>query len=281
MRSWRVIDTGARHPAMNMAIDEALLQGYLHHDSPPTLRLYRWRPCGISIGYAQDPAAALDAGACRRAGVPVVRRVTGGGAIMHDRELTYSLVCSKEDLRIPARIVSSYRIIASFLTSFYRSLGLAASFACEAAFPRGGERLGEPSCLCFAAKEKYDITIGGRKIGGSAQKRSGGAIFQHGSIPLAIDRKGLRNLMADPAMAGSLAGAVSLEELLGALPDARELAARLVESFQRTFGVSMEAGRLNDTEQVICDDLRCRKYGHEDWNLHRNADVCNDQTVMA
>jgi lipoyl(octanoyl) transferase len=248
---WRIIDTGPQGPFANMALDEALLLGYELHDSPPTLRIYGWQPTAISIGYSQDPQAILDADLVRKESMQFVRRITGGGIIMHGDEITYSLVCSKSDLDIPARVVSSYKMICSFLISFYKTLGIDASFACDA---NSEETLGIPSALCFAAKEKYDITVNGRKIGGSAQKRLKNVIFQHGSIP--IGRVNIKE-------------AASLEDILGRRPDIKELSRLLQESFVKTFKIEVQQGELSNAERSIFLELKTHKYETRDWNYNR------------
>jgi len=262
---WRIIDTGSADPFTNMAFDETLLRGYSLHASPPTLRLYGWQPAALSLGYSQDAEYELDLEFCRRAGLPFVRRITGGGIIRHSNELTYSLVCSKEDLGIPEHVLSSYKTISSFLIEFYKRLGLDAKFACDAS---PGEKLGSASALCFASKEKYDIVVDGRKIGGSAQKRCRDVTFQHGSIPIAggalEDLSFLRNKKA-----ASTAEPASLEELLNRKVNAAELSGSLIESFKTTFGVTVEAGRLSAGEEKMFKDLKARKYESREWNFDR------------
>lgn len=254
---WRIIDTGPRDPFTNMAVDEALLRGYELQDSPPTLRIYGWEPAGISIGFSQD-AAEVSMG---RGAMPVVRRITGGGAIVHRDELTYSLVCSGGDLG-PAvtPVVSSYKAISAFLIRFYKSLGLDAAFACDVF---QGEKLGAPSTLCFASKEKYDIVVGGRKIGGNAQKRTRENIFQHGSIPI--------------TSGGKLpAGSASLEELLGRRPERKGLAALLIDAFVDTFRIEAEEGRMTASEEALCKELRANKYCSDEWNVGRQERPCHN-----
>lgn len=267
-RRWRIIDTPPADPFTNMAIDEALLRGYALHSSPPTLRIYGWQPAALSIGYAQDADSELDIAYCRRSALAFVRRITGGGIIRHSDELTYSLVLSKADLGIPERVVSSYRVISSFLIEFYRRLGLEASFACDAAT---GERLGAGSPLCFASKEKYDIVVGGRKIGGSAQKRSRDVIFQHGSIPLGRTDGDIRFLRDKPPAAPKTA---SLEELLGRMAGATELKVLLVEAFRATFGVEAQCGELSGEEMRMAGELRDSKYKSDEWNYNRSDLTC-------
>lgn len=182
MTDWRFIDTGPLPGPANMAVDEALLAGFNGTDSLPVLRLYGWNPPAFSVGRFQDAAAILDLEKCREAGIPVVRRITGGGAIYHAEELTYAIVCAPRHVPPAASVKDSFRVLTAFLLRFYAQLGLTARYAVDHYPP--GTRLGERTPLCFAGRETYDILVEGRKIGGNAQRRLRNTIFQHGSIPL-------------------------------------------------------------------------------------------------
>jgi len=179
---WRLIDTGPLNGASNMAIDEALLDCFDPDKSTPVLRLYGWSPPALSLGRFQDAGKVLDLARCKACGVPVVRRITGGGVIYHADELTYAIVCGPQHLPEKSTIKESFRFLTGFLLSFYRELGIPAVYAADV--PGNMSRLGKPTPLCFAGRESYDIEIGGRKIGGNAQRRLRKAVFQHGSIPL-------------------------------------------------------------------------------------------------
>ena len=179
---WRLIDTGPLDGASNMAIDEALLDSFDPGKSTPVLRLYGWSPPALSLGRFQDAGKVLDLTRCKAGGVPVVRRITGGGVIYHADELTYAIVCGPQHLPEKTTIKESFRFLTGFLLSFYRELGIPAVYAADV--PGNMSRLGKPTPLCFAGRESYDIQVDGRKIGGNAQRRLRKAVFQHGSIPL-------------------------------------------------------------------------------------------------
>ncbi|MFH1189189.1 MAG: lipoate--protein ligase family protein [Candidatus Omnitrophota bacterium] len=267
MTRWRVIETGALDPFANMALDEAILRGYQRLGSPPTLRVYGWQRPSLTLGYSQDPARDLDIEHCRKMSVPFVRRITGGGIILHASELTYSLICSKEDLRIPdGPIASSYRAICSFLISFYKALGIDARFACDD--PKYKAHRGVSS-LCFAAREKYDIVSGGRKIGGSAQKRSRGAVFQHGSIPLRPGPYKASSFLRSKTPMGCEGRPACLEDLLGTGVNEAGLSRALIEAFAGSFEVEMETSRLSGAEEDTFRELKALKYESDDWNYNR------------
>ena len=263
---WRIIDTGSLDPFANMAFDEAILRGYRSHSSPPTLRIYGWSEPGLSFGYSQDPQNDLDIDRCRMEAMPFVRRITGGGIILHGKELTYSLVCSKEDLGLPASIVSSYKIICSFLISFYNALGIKTQFACDA---QADETLGRASAICFAAKEKYDIVQNGRKIGGSAQKRSKSIIFQHGSIPFNFNKGRASSFLRAKEIKGGEGGATCLDDILGENMIEQEAPKLLRKAFINSFDVKAEDRGFSDEEKEIFTNLKTLKYESADWNYNR------------
>ncbi len=187
MIPWRLIDTGPLDGPANMAVDEALLACFDPERSRPILRLYGWEPPAFSLGRFQNGVEVLDLEKCAAAGVPVVRRITGGGAIYHAEELTYSIVCAPHHIPPAVSVKDSFRMLTRFLLHFYGELGLEPCYAADH-FP-AGTRLGERTPFCFAGKESCDIIIGGKKIGGNAQRRLRNVIFQHGSIPL-VNRAG-------------------------------------------------------------------------------------------
>lgn len=260
--AWRLIDGGPADGASNMALDEALLSCFQPGSSAPILRLYGWSPPALSIGRYQDPASALNLDACRSDGIPVVRRMTGGGIIFHADELTYSIICSPEDLGESPGVKQGFRRLCGFLLGSYRKLGLEASFAIDHD-PRN-RRLGERTPFCFAGKEEYDVVVGGRKIGGNAQRRLRGAILQHGSIPLRSRVHDALRYLKEPAPGAE--GAASLAEL-GVLPELGELKRVVVASFQEEMGVAFVLDRLTPREEQAMAQLEASKYRCNAWNL--------------
>lgn len=158
-----------------MAEDVRLLEA-VGHGAPPVLRFYAWSRPTVSLGYAQDAATAVDAPAAQRLGVDQVRRPTGGRAVVHDDELTYSVVLPAA--MVPADVRASYALLAEGLVAGLRAVGVAAR--CH-----DGAELPGHSALCFVAPSWHEITLDGRKLVGSAQCRRAGAVLQHGSIPFA------------------------------------------------------------------------------------------------
>lgn len=243
--TWRLIDTGPLPGPENMAIDEALLTCFEPGRSLPVLRIYGWSPPAFSCGRFQNPEEILDLDRCRDEGIPVVRRITGGGVIYHAEELTYSLVCPASAVPESRNVRTAFFHLTSFLLAFYRSLRLSPAYAADC--HPSGKRLGERTPLCFAGTESCDILLGGRKIGGNAQRRLKEVIFQHGSIPLRqMAGVGARYLRAP--VPGLLEATTSLENEQVILPRS-ELAHLLIDAFADRMGISLARDSLTDTEK--------------------------------
>lgn len=260
---WRLIDTGPLSGAENMAIDEALLRSFDSASSLPVLRLYGWEPPTLSLGRFQKAAEVLDLERCRIDGVPIVRRITGGGVIYHADELTYALICSPAQLPPASSIKDSFRELTAFLLTFYRRLGLQAEYAVDILPDRS--RLGEKTDFCFAGRETFDILVNGSKIGGNAQRRLKEVVFQHGSIPIinraAVGLGYMRDQQAEYAEATS-----SLAEC-GVAFDKNRLCCELKNAFSDAFSVELQEDVCTAAEQGYADRLMRDKYSYDGWNL--------------
>jgi lipoate-protein ligase A len=242
---WRLMDTGPLSGPENMAIDEALLDCFKPDRSPPVLRLYGWNPPAFSCGRFQQPDRIIDLEQCQRAGIPVVKRITGGGVIFHSQELTYALVCPAAFIPGSRSVKSAFFHLTSFLLAFYRSLGLSPCHAID--YNGRKQRLGERTPLCFAGTESCDILIKGRKIGGNAQRRLKGTIFQHGSIPLRqMAGAGMPYLMT-PSDAILETTTSLADEGVDAAP--ADLRSALAAAFRETFRVDLQPDLLTLQEQ--------------------------------
>ena len=267
--NWRFVQTGLNDLYTNMAIDEAILIAYSRGDIPPTLRIYGWRPPAFSLGYFQDPKMVLNIAKCNKENIPFVRRITGGGIIFHHQELTYSLVCSKDNINGCSSIKDSFRIICSFLINAYKKLGLKPEFASEQnpCFFKSSAMKRQDS-FCFASKERYDILIQGKKLGGNAQRRRRDVIFQHGSIPLKFDidtvipflKESYHNLKDNIC---SLDGVLEREIKFVQLKDILRI------SFEETFSTNLQEKNLTFKEKGLSCELKEEKYYSPEWNLHQ------------
>lgn len=263
IQSWRLIRSGYLSGAMNMAIDDALLQAVACGASPPVLRIYRWRPATLTLGYAQSPGTAVDLAACAEAGIDVVRRPTGGRAVLHDHEVTYAVIapCSEP---FSTSVAQCYRTIAGVLQSALRSLGLAAELV------PGQQRGQQGRAVCFTAPAQHELLIEGCKVAGCAQKRRGAAFLQHGSLPLEIDLALLQRLMpvAREEEAGEREAAIGWLNRFAPRPfTVDKVEDALITAFGREMTVDLDAAELTGTEeaaaQLLCEEF----YADPQWTL--------------
>ena len=173
---YRFINTSVQDAALNMAIDEAILEHYLRRDAPPTLRVFRWTQPSISLGRFQGVEREIELDHCQQQGVALVRRPTGGRAVYHRDEFTYSIVIGKRD-GVPSGVVAAYAYLAQGLLAALAALGIAAEISDERVNKK-------PSAACFASSTQADLTAGGFKLVGSAQVWKDQALLQQGSLPL-------------------------------------------------------------------------------------------------
>jgi len=263
---WRIIENEPLDAYMNMALDEALFESFCSQPyAKPIFRIYRWKSPAFSIGVSQKPQDILDLDKCRAQNLAYVRRITGGGIILHDQEITYSLVIPQGFCGSPRAISASFKAICEFLLIFYRKLGLNPSFAVNE--PYNGV-VGRSSQFCFAGREKYDIVIKGKKIGGNAQKRSTKAIFQHGSIPLDIDRA-LVEKFTSLECTEELRDVAALGELVASLDTVENLIRRLKDSFIEAFKIDACDSILTQDELFSAQELNKEKYSTDLWNITR------------
>ncbi len=187
MNPWRYLDSGPARGAANMAMDERLLSEAVRGGVPPMLRFYGWSPPAVSLGRFQDESTAVDAGACARQGIDIVRRITGGRAVLHDRELTYSVISPQGSGLFPNDVLGTYKVIAAGLLAGLRNLGVQAEMVSRPERPGKPMKRSGKEAACFASPSWYEITVSGRKIVGSAQRRVAGAFLQHGSVLIDYD----------------------------------------------------------------------------------------------
>ena len=259
MGKWlRVIIDGPRDPQLNMAIDEALML-MRRKAGLDTLRLYMWSPTGVSIGRKQDASSVVDLDAVNRLGFKLVRRPTGGGALLHAEggELTYSVVLGDSHPLAGLDVESSAARIAEGVARALRKLGLDARVAGESALSGYGG-------VCYMARGSSDVLVMGRKVSGSAQKRMAGALLQHGTI--LID-------FSPEEWARVLKGGEGVERLVTSLKNEgvkvplSRLIELVVEGFSETLGLDPVKGSMEPEEVELAVDLFKRKYSRPEWNL--------------
>jgi lipoyl(octanoyl) transferase len=253
----RFIDTGINDAYTNMAIDEAILQNSL----VPTLRVYSWKPRAVSIGYNQN-IQDINVERCKELGIDVVRRISGGKAVFHDSETTYSFIVPEDTKLLSTSITQSYRTIANALVIALNQFGI------ESEVTR--ERVSIDTPICFNASNFYELSVYNRKISGSAQRRMQGKILQHG--PILIDfyyetNAAIFNSSNPIDSLESLERRItSLKKELGREVDFEELAEAIKLGFEKNFDFEMVEGTLTDTEMELAERLRKEKYSTEEWN---------------
>ena len=278
--TWRLLNTGYADGATNMAVDEAILLAVAEGKAPPTLRFYGWQPPCLSIGYNQS-AGEVDVERCRERGVDFVRRPTGGRAVLHADELTYSVVAPQDEPRVAGGVIESYRRLSQGLIAGLRALGVDVHQALTPTPPsplplsqsREGRRGAE--AVCFEVPSAYEITVGGRKLVGSAQVRRRGCVLQHGSLPLAGDMARIIDFLRVPEEKREelkrelRERATSLGEALGRAVPFKEAARALAEGFAQALNLRLVPGGLSERELALAEQLRRERYATREWNFRR------------
>lgn len=277
-RGWRFLDTAFGNAFYNMAVDEQLVSSVASGESPPVVRVFGWAPPAVSFGYAQRIAREVDVSVAAARGIDIVRRPTGGRAVLHWNELTYSVVCTADDPVLGGNITDVYRAISTCLVAGLRHLGVDANLEpgrSPVPSPRGRD-LTSP---CFSSTSQYEITLQGRKLVGSAQRRMGDIVLQHGSLLIGPEHKQVVDLFPGGhdrlrrAYADQLeAHTISLEEAGHTLahPD---VAAGIRHGFAATLGDLADIP-LSPTETAGVESLVADKYDTPDWNERdRSAEV--------
>jgi lipoate-protein ligase A len=266
MNTWRLLFTTPARGAWNMAVDEAILESIGRGESNPTLRLYAWTPACLSLGVAQ-PYADVDSARLRARGWDVVRRITGGRAILHTDELTYSVVGPAEEPILAGSILESYNRIARALLTAVRTLELPVEMKEGKA-----DESGKSNPVCFEVPSTYEITVDGKKLIGSAQARRKDGVLQHGSLPLTGDLTRITEALsfADKSARAEAAQrllerAATTESALGRAVDWETAASHLVRAFEAELGIQFERGELSAKEISRTGELVREKYEHPAW----------------
>lgn len=248
--AWRLIDMRVEDAPTQMAIDEAIAYARVKEGNPNTVRLYRWKPSAVSVGYFQSLEKEVDLEACRRMGVDLIRRITGGGAVYHDYngEITYSLVAPDDDKRIPRDILESYRVICGAIVTGLGGIGVDCEF-----------------------KPINDIIAGDRKISGNAQTRRHGVVLQHGTILVDSDIRTMFQVLrvSEAKISDKLIKAVedrvtNIRRYLGRFVPFDEVRHALISGFEETFDISLIPGKLTDYEDWLVEEYK-ERYSSWDW----------------
>jgi lipoate-protein ligase A len=250
---WRLLQTGFDTAFSNMAIDRAILVANSEHAVSPTVRFYGWSPPAISLGYFQSVTEEIDIHMCKRLGVDYVRRITGGGAVFHEKELTYSIVIPESHPEIPKNIMKSYGRICGAVMKGLRQLGIDSEYV-----------------------PINDIVTGGRKISGNAQTRKLQTVLQHGTVLMDVDVDKMFSLLKvpnekikDKLIADVKQRVTSIKHLLGNEVRFEEVARAMKIGFEEEFHVELIEGDLNKEEQALAKKFEKECFSAREWNHRR------------
>lgn len=265
--NWRLLITPPANGAWNMAADEAILEHIGRGESLPTLRLYAWHPPCLSLGYAQ-PFSDVDTHRLNQRGWEVVRRATGGRAILHTDELTYSVIAPASEPRVEGSVLESYNRLAQALLPAVKTLELPVEM--KEGVTQDGILRNNP--VCFEVPSAYEITVNGRKLIGSAQARKRDGVLQHGSLPLTGDLTRICQALVfeneaarDAASQRLLERATTVESALGVEISWERAVQAFIQAFETQLGLSFERGALSESESRRTEELVKVKYAHLSW----------------
>ncbi len=266
--TWRLVLSPPATGAWNMAVDEAILENVVRKGSRPTLRLYAWNPPCLSLGRTQA-FADVNIPALKENGWDIVRRATGGRAILHTDELTYAIILPKDNAHVKGSVLESYQYLAQALLSALEDLGANVEMN-----PAGRLRKSssQSNPVCFETPSAYEITVNGKKLIGSAQARQKDGVLQHGSLPLTGDLTRITEALSfsdeksrQVAAQKLTASASTLEFALGRKVDWGTASKSFTRAFQSVLGIRLIPGELSDTEKSRASELIQKKYAHPDW----------------
>jgi len=288
---WRLIKDSYHTGFLNMAIDEAIMIAHREGLVPPTIRFYQWSPPAVSLGYFQDLKKEINIKVCQDLGIDMVRRPTGGKAVLHDQELTYSFIIKENDPLVNDSILETYKKISGGIIRGLSYLGIKAELV-----PLRGKLenhlLGRSDkarihhldfkSICFSVPSQYEVQVEGKKMVGSAQVRKGGVVLQHGSLLIKLEKDKLFSVFNFPSVQiieklKSKFKATSLEEILKKKIDFSELSNILPHGFEEEFGVRLVESKLTESEEKISKVLLENKYSTYEWNYLRKNNQLNFQ----
>jgi lipoate-protein ligase A len=283
MKQWRLIFTDANDAFFNMALDEAILLSCQSGQSLPTLRLFLWEPPGVSIGYFQSLEKAVDLNKCKENNIDVVRRITGGRAVLHETEITYSLCASiKEYPELGKNVSETYQKISFALLESLKSLKVFGEWVKPKRESIQFTENSDFSKPCFMSNSRYEITLEGKKLIGSAQRRFQNSFLQHGSLPLGNGKFDLADFLSEKFFTSENENSqilkkkseeklTNLEKILKRKVEHEEVISALKRGFSQFFDVEMNEEELTQTEFEVAQVLKEKKYLTEKWNFRKSS----------
>jgi lipoyl(octanoyl) transferase len=268
VETWRLLSFQRLSGAENMAVDEAIFRETATRGGEPTLRLYGWIRPTVTVGYSQDLEEDVNRAFCEERGIDIVRRPTGGKAVYHSTDLTYSLASSQHRFPFSADILGTYRVIGRCLIKGLGKAGISAELVEEGRAPgRCFEEAG-----CFAVPFRNELLVKGAKICGSAQVRGRDCFLQHGSVLIDFDPVISLQIMGkdgrdEEEAVRRLAGAVTCVSRETSVPvTAERLVPYLGSGFEELLNIRLLKGDLTGRERALAERLITEKYGNRRWN---------------
>ncbi len=253
MERWRLLKTGYSNAYRNMAIDKAILYAHSKGIVPPTVRFYQWNPPAISIGYFQSLEREVDIEKCHSMGIDYVRRITGGGAVYHDKELTYSIVITEDHPKIPSNILDSYHRICGAIIKGLQNIGINSRYS-----------------------PINDIVVDNKKLSGNAQTRKYRTVLQHGTILMDVDVDTMFTLLKvpdekikDKFIANVKDRVTSIKNITERDIGFNELADALKKGFEEEFDIKLVEDKLTEEEEELAKDFEENHFSKKEWNYLR------------
>lgn len=276
MTTWYFLNSGKCSPSYNMALDEALMDWHSEGLIPPVIRFYEWEPATVSIGYFQTASKDIDLQAVKRQGLGFVRRPTGGRAVLHEHELTYSIIVAESYPNMPPTVTEAYRVLSEGLLEGFKNLGMDAYFSVPETAEQQDALKKPKSAVCFDAPSWYELVVEGKKVAGSAQTRQKGVILQHGAILLHLDIEKLLSVFAFSSdavkerMRINLPNkAVAMDTLIDRHITVEECVTAFKEGFAKALDITFESFVLSNDQEAYVKKIEAEKYGNDSWNFKK------------
>ncbi len=273
---WYYVNSGPCTPSFNMALDEALLDWHSEGLIPPVVRFYEWNPATLSIGYFQSVEKEIDMEAVERLGLGFVRRPTGGRGVLHEHELTYSVIVSEAYPNMPATVTEAYRVISEGLLLGFQQLGLDAYFSIPDTDEKRQELKKPKSGVCFDSPSWYELVVEGKKVAGSAQTRQKGVILQHGAILLDIDEDKLiqtfkfaSEALRDRVKASLSKKAVAINRISQNPVTIDECKVAFKKGFEDALQIELVEFTLTKEQEKYVQELEKKRYANDEWNYKK------------
>ncbi|XKH51077.1 lipoate--protein ligase family protein [Chryseomicrobium palamuruense] len=274
--TWYFLDSGKQDAAYNMALDEALLEWHSEGLIPPIIRFYQWQPAALSIGYFQRVERDINLQAVKDMGLDFVRRPTGGRAVLHEDELTYSVIVSEDYPDMPKTVTEAYRVISEGILQGFRNLGMRAQFSIPKT-ESDRESLNQPkSAVCFDAPSYYELVVEGKKVAGSAQTRQRGVILQHGAILVDLDEEKYINCFSYSSedhkekVKKSLGQkAISINKIVSNPVTVDHCIPAFRDGFESALNIHLTSFSLDEQQQAYVKNLAASRYRSAEWNFRK------------